>query len=498
MHKKLLWATLFTLALIAGACQQAPGPAELFQKAEGHRKFGQNGEAIKEYRKVIEFEPGNMKAHLGLGLSLLEEGNKADGKKSLNDAIKIGGSKDELAAAHFNLGDMALEEGDPAAALEHYAGVPAIDPQKILDTRITLVKKLLNEGDEDKGVNKLLALLAEFPNNPDVEGLLEDESTAKARSTLYSRFIAAAKEHIEKEEFNKAEAMLRKSEKVAADGMEVDDVPELWAVIRSEQGECEEARAMWDGMTAKSKNLKPKAKFYSIVCSMRTEGGALDALKGFEKIKEDDPYHDAAKARIPDALKLIETERFKVSLEKVNIRSGPSTKTKILDKWTLTREVRVIEKAGKNWYRINFNNERSAYAHKSIISNRDLAVVIKKNGWDQVKGEGWMLAFRPYVELKLANLSEKPIRSLRLRMVVRQGKNKLSDDTFKVKIPEKNPLLPDGAIIGETPATVRVELLTRPERATVTIYASINDGDFEHYREFDLNRDVVEVKDEGG
>ena len=109
-----------------------------------------------------------------------------------------------------------------------------------------------------------------------------------------------------------------------------------------------------------------------------------------------------------------------------------------------------------------------------------------------------MLAFRPVVRFKLVNLSEKSFKSVRIRMVVKQGKKTLSDDKFTADISEKKPLKPDAHIIVETPAHVRVELLTAPESATVSLYVSIDGGDFELYRNFALNREALEVPAEEG
>ena len=185
-------------------------------------------------------------------------------------------------------------------------------------------------------------------------------------------------------------------------------------------------------------------------------------------------------------------------LERANVRVGPGLNYKIIDTWPLAKEVRVISKETKNWYRINYKNQRSALMHKTVITDRPIAINILENGWEKSEGEGglpFMLAFKPYVRLKITSLSPDPITSLTLKMLIKEGRKVYSSDKFEVDVSEKRPLMPDRSIVRKITSTARKELLTRPDQAYVIIYGEVGDEGFEVYREFYLEREVV---NEGG
>ncbi|GEM_PF-3350793 len=493
MKRKGCWVLIVLLAVFTAAC--SPDPVELYQKAEAHRKLGETEVAVKEYRKLIKLQPGNAAAYFGLGMALLDQGLKAEGRAGLENAVKLGKPADIVAEAHHRLGDLDFEAGNPAKALEHYRKTGDISKKKILTTRIALVKSLFAAGDSEAGTQEMLNLMREHPDNIEVEALLQDPATEKARSKLRSYFLDMAEKELKRRNFKKTQSLIEKSEGFPGNDPEADFKARwMWAVVRSEQGECETAGRLWADIVSESPEKKAEADFYNIVCSMHSDK-ALEALKRFEAVAPEDPFHDRAKALIPEALKLIPTRRFKIPLEKAHVRAGPGLKFKIIDKWPLTQEVRVIEKETKNWYRINYKNTRSAFMHKSVITDKPISILIKKNGWEQTQGEGWMLAFQPVVHFKLTNLSTSSIKSIRLKMVIKQGRKTFSKDTFKVEISREKRLKPDTSITGEIAGSAKQELLTRPDEAYVILYASVDEKDFERYREFYLTRKVV---DEGG
>ena len=78
---------------------------------------GQIGEAIPEYRKVLELEPDYAEAHNNLGLALAKQGQIAEAFAHLRRALEI---KPDYLEAHYNLGLVLAGQGNREAAIEQY------------------------------------------------------------------------------------------------------------------------------------------------------------------------------------------------------------------------------------------------------------------------------------------------------------------------------------------------------------------------------------------
>lgn len=491
--KRVKYFPLIALIMILAACPQ--DPAKLFQEAEANRKIGQFDKAIEQYQKVIEKQPVNTAAHIGLALAFLEKGNKAEAKNSLNSVIKLGEPPELVSQANEKLGDMAVQEGDPAGALVYYRNVSGVNAQKILNTRIQLVNSLLIKGDNKAGGIELMHLIKDYESNPGVQNLLSAPILKNIYKPLRTHFINEADTQLKAGKFDVVLTLLAKSQRFApAESQTENKANELGAIANSELGNCGPAAKLWASVTASASDKKPEANYYDIVCALKTKK-YLDALKRFEAVANTDPFYSQAQNQIPEVLKLIETKRFKVHIEQANVRPAPNTNQKQIETLTLAKEVRVIEMVGKTgWYRINYNGQRSAFMHSSVITERPLAINIVKSGWEQTKGEGWMLAFEPVVEIKLINLSTKPVSSIQVKMIIKQGSKTFSSDVFNIEMEKDKYLIPDELVVEKITGTVKQELLTRPDEAVVIIFAAVDNGEFFQYRQFYLTRQLVDEK----
>jgi tetratricopeptide (TPR) repeat protein len=78
---------------------------------------GRLGEAIDQYRKALEIEPGYALAHNNLGLALARSGRVEEAIDQYRDALKL---KSDFAQAHYNLGVALADHGSPDEAIEHF------------------------------------------------------------------------------------------------------------------------------------------------------------------------------------------------------------------------------------------------------------------------------------------------------------------------------------------------------------------------------------------
>src|SRR3989304_6010893 len=90
---------------------------EHFQMAYGAAERGDLGEAVTEYRKVLNLDSKNAKAHLNLGIVY---GRQEKWKKEIAEYEKAIRIDPNFAEAHFNLGVAYQGRGNLKKAMAQY------------------------------------------------------------------------------------------------------------------------------------------------------------------------------------------------------------------------------------------------------------------------------------------------------------------------------------------------------------------------------------------
>ncbi len=127
--------------------REAPSPEKMreYRKhlTEG-RLFGgksQWPEAIKEFDKALAVVPGDAPALTELGWAAFKAGELERAKKSSEEALGRTTSPKIKAMAHYNLGRIAEERKDPAAAIEQYRKSLALRPNETVQKRLDELSK---------------------------------------------------------------------------------------------------------------------------------------------------------------------------------------------------------------------------------------------------------------------------------------------------------------------------------------------------------------------
>ncbi len=94
--------------------------------AEGHRRAGENLQAISAYQLALIEDPGNPVAWFGLGMSQYEAGQVQEAIGSYGEALK---HDPDLWEAEMNLGVIWFNLKNPAQALTHFERAQALSPE---------------------------------------------------------------------------------------------------------------------------------------------------------------------------------------------------------------------------------------------------------------------------------------------------------------------------------------------------------------------------------
>ena len=104
---------------------RASGASETFAIAARHHRAGRLDEAAALYRKVIEAEPGNYKAHGNLGIALQGQGRLDQAVGHFQTAVAL---KPDHAGAYNNLGNALDNQGRLDDAVAAYRKAIALEP----------------------------------------------------------------------------------------------------------------------------------------------------------------------------------------------------------------------------------------------------------------------------------------------------------------------------------------------------------------------------------
>ncbi|MBV9774679.1 MAG: DUF4388 domain-containing protein [Gemmatimonadetes bacterium] len=200
-------------------------------------KTGMYEEATREFRRVVELQPGNLDARFFLALIGLRVGDDRLAMRSLKETIEQGGPR---ASAFHNLA-LTLERmgrlPDARAAADEAARLAPKRPPVLLSRAILVLKQgevaeaargfaayreALGEGKRPPAAYFAFALLAEAAAGRDAEALRlgEDGVAAHPHSALLLLHFGAVRER--RAEWDQAEALYRRS--VEEDG----DIPQTY------------------------------------------------------------------------------------------------------------------------------------------------------------------------------------------------------------------------------------------------------------------------------
>jgi tetratricopeptide (TPR) repeat protein len=184
----------------AALCGERPDAPRL-TLAEACLQQGRLDEAEREFRQVLAGDPGNARAHLGLGRLVCERGNPRDAlahlEQSASNPATQKSSRVLLAQAHQQLGDTAAAGRERARVLDLPADRPWPDPfqEEVLSmmigkqARLARLQTLHRQGRTTEALELARQLEKEYP---DVYWLVEGRGQV-ARGDLASAEAALRK-----------------------------------------------------------------------------------------------------------------------------------------------------------------------------------------------------------------------------------------------------------------------------------------------------------------
>ena len=123
--------------------------------------------AAADYRKVLEFEPNDLSAHLALSFCLQQLGDTQGAIDQLQVAIALPRREDQrdgVAEIHTLLGQLLSAQGNEQAALDSFRTAVKLEPERI-DIRSELADKLARSGLLNEALTEYGRILKQAPNN---------------------------------------------------------------------------------------------------------------------------------------------------------------------------------------------------------------------------------------------------------------------------------------------------------------------------------------------
>jgi tetratricopeptide (TPR) repeat protein len=118
-------------------------------------------QAIRCYRQVIDRSPGFNPARISLSITLVSEGQLEEARRILEDGLEY---PQDLHVIHTNLGIIERKMRKPDAAEKHFKRAIEID-EYYLAAHFDLVDLYIAEGEKDRALKQLDAILRVDPAN---------------------------------------------------------------------------------------------------------------------------------------------------------------------------------------------------------------------------------------------------------------------------------------------------------------------------------------------
>lgn len=154
-----------------------------FEAALGHRWFVRGEDAMKaketsaaiqDYRDALGYEGSNRLYRQRLAEALIAQGQLAEARSYLAGLWTQGPADGDV---NLDLARLYVREDKPESAIRHYRmavdGVWENDPlEHRLNTRLELVRYLIQEGEPSRATAELIAVQAEAPEDPQMQAAL--------------------------------------------------------------------------------------------------------------------------------------------------------------------------------------------------------------------------------------------------------------------------------------------------------------------------------------
>jgi predicted Zn-dependent protease len=185
----------------------APGSYQVHElNAEAMEAQGKPEEAVAEYREVLKREPNLRGIHYRIGRLLLSGPNKdtvkEQARREFEAELKVDPSS---AAAEYVLGEMARQDQETAAAIEHLGRAARLDAG-FTDAFIGLGRSLIEGGRSADAIAPLQAAAKLQPDNPAAHFYLGTAYQRSGRAEDASREFALQQQASEKAQRARQEA----------------------------------------------------------------------------------------------------------------------------------------------------------------------------------------------------------------------------------------------------------------------------------------------------
>jgi Flp pilus assembly protein TadD len=156
-------AVACSVVVAISSAAQTTDPKELFQKAMSAQRQGDYGNAIQEYRQLVQLEPKLVPAWMNLGIALVQIGQFSEAIDSYRSALAL---EPENKQIQFYLALAYFKKGDSANATRLFGDLLAAN-SKDLRVATLLGASYLQTGDGKHAVAVLEPFVPEAGENPD-------------------------------------------------------------------------------------------------------------------------------------------------------------------------------------------------------------------------------------------------------------------------------------------------------------------------------------------
>jgi tetratricopeptide (TPR) repeat protein/uncharacterized protein YodC (DUF2158 family) len=192
-------AAFLLLAAAGGVCYYINSGPRLAEKQSelgyGYLTEKKYDEAVKAYEKVLEIDPENEEAYLGLAAAYKAGGDAEQAAEILDEARRVlpdsGKLVKELMRLYMDIGDEKLEDEAYDDAADAYQEAAELSPEDAEDAYAGLFEAYLGLGDEEKALELLEDHEAIFPDAQEayvsVAALCLDQDDAEGAADILER-----------------------------------------------------------------------------------------------------------------------------------------------------------------------------------------------------------------------------------------------------------------------------------------------------------------------